>query len=153
KQWALPAFVVLTGVCGVIVALAFYRRLYERRLDYRAFGEALRVRLCWAAAGIGESVADTYLVQVRGEMGWARRALLAIAPTPAVWQRNFDDLPTNAAKMERLEHVTKEWVVGQRKFYGMAADRNHASDSKLEFRGFGIAILGFLGVVSVVGPF
>ena len=59
----------------VVVAVDWWMTLDQRRLDSRALAEGLRVRRAWAMAGIGRSVADTYLGQIRSELSWIRLAV------------------------------------------------------------------------------
>jgi hypothetical protein len=149
----LAVFVLFLLVGALIVFGGLYCRLYERRLDYRAFSEALRVRLMWAAAGIGESVADNYLGQMRGEVSWPRRALISLAPPPATWPDRFTSLPTPTAKLNRLRHVAHEWVNGQQKFYEKTA-RRHLYCGDFQARiGFVLAFLGFFEIVVTLGGY
>jgi hypothetical protein len=61
-----------------IVKGAQFRHLERQALDYRALAEALRVQIYWMAAGISESVAASYLQQMRSEMSWIRQAVRAV---------------------------------------------------------------------------
>ena len=90
----LAAFVELLLLHALLVCWVWARRLGERRHDYRALAEALRVRIYWGVAGIGKSVADSYLNQLRSEMSWTRRARAVHRPGPGILE---PALPRQAA--------------------------------------------------------
>lgn len=86
----LGLFLLVLLVLAGLVAVVWYWRGDDRRLDYRALAEALRVRYFWGLAGLTRSVAGTYMGQLEGEMSWARRALYAVSPHPHEWQRIYE---------------------------------------------------------------
>jgi len=141
--WMLWLFIGALFAAFVIVGVVWWQRLDERRLDYRALAEALRVRCFWSLAGLEDSVADSYLGQLRGEMAWARRAIRSICPPSHVWREDFDQLPA-AEQKERIETVRVNWAVEQQKFYERKGHANH-SKARL-YRGFGtsLALLGWV---------
>lgn len=99
----------------------WYRRLDERRSDYRALAESLRIRQVWAASGLAGSVADSFVPQVRSELVWIRRALQHVCPPPTFWKMQFDQLPSER-KLARFNWVKSKWVQEQ---LGYHAKRNH----------------------------
>ena len=101
--------VVFLGSDTVLVLVMWYYRVNERRLDYRSLAEALRVRVFWAIGGIGASVVDSYLRQMRGEMAWARRALRSSAPPPSLWRESFSRQSAEI-QLKKLQWVRLEWV-------------------------------------------
>jgi hypothetical protein len=142
--WGFSGGVVL---CVGIAARAWYARLYERRLDYRALAETVRVRIYWAIAGVGLSVADSYLGQLSGEISWARLALKISAPPPSQWQEYFQrQSPDN--QFEQLCLVEKEWVADQASFYRRTFEKRHKAATWYRFSGLCIA---FGGVLIAVG--
>src|SRR5436305_1186651 len=86
-----PAIDLTFSILSLLFIRAWVRwtRLDERRLDYRFLAEALRIRRAWALAGIGQSVADSYLGQLRSEVSWVRRALHSVCPPPRCWVETF----------------------------------------------------------------
>jgi hypothetical protein len=141
----LVLFLCALLLAGVIVVSAWLRRLDARRLDYRALAEGLRVRRAWAVAGIGASVADSYLSQMRGEMTWARQALRNVCPPARVWSDRFDRL-TPEQQRTRLEALRTDWVMDQ-------IDHMRKSHHEEEFRarwlrrvGILLAVLGWLWI-------
>lgn len=137
----LCGFLVLVFICIGIATLVWYWRLNERRLDYRALAETLRVRIYWAVAGIGMSVADSYLSQLRGEISWARVAMKISAPPPAVWREYFQS-QTPDHQIAQLCQVEKEWVIEQSKFYWNSFLKRHKAAGWYRARGMAIAGLG-----------
>jgi hypothetical protein len=151
--WGFPVGVCL---CLAISAWVWYTRLNERRLDYRALAETLRVCIYWAVSGIGISVADSYLGQMRGEISWARLATKVSAPQPAVWQEYFQG-QTKEHQLDQLCLVETDWVRGQSKFYRESFVKRQKAADWYRLWGFGIASLGVLialclGLVNVVCP-
>jgi hypothetical protein len=130
---------------ALIVWFVKRRRLDERRLDYRALAEALRVRRAWAVAGIGRSVVDSYLAQLRSEMSWARRALQHVSAPPSVWQEEFAAL-TPDQQRERLARVKEEWVRGQIKQFEKSHKKEERWASLLRRIGFALAVVGWLWI-------
>ena len=85
----LGLFLLVLLVLAGLVAVVWYRRVDDRRLDYRALAEALRVRYFWGLAGLTRSVAGTYMGQLEGEMSWARRARVRCVTTSARVEENL----------------------------------------------------------------
>lgn len=153
-----PGFVMAFAVCLVgavfVVALVWACGWHEKRLDYRAFAEALRVCIFWGVAGINESVADAYLGQVRNEMVWARRALQAAAPPVTEWRKFFWKQP-RGEQLKQLRLVLHDWVVAQESFFQSWSHELHRGAVRLRWAGFLAALLGWfisLGfIVSYIG--
>jgi hypothetical protein len=134
----------------LVVCIGHGRRWNERRLDYRALAEALRVRRAWAIAGIGASVADSYLGQLRSEMSWVRRALMHLCPPPATWAEQFAALH-EVQKRQRLENVRETWVKGQIKQFARSHHREERIASRLQCAGYLLALLGWLWIPLLFG--
>jgi hypothetical protein len=127
-------FLLAIGACLAIAGWVWSQRLNERRLDYRALAETLRVRIYWALAGIGISVADSYLGQLRGEISWARLTMKISAPPPMLWQERFQG-QTPEHQLEQLRLVEKEWVNGQAKFYEDSFGKRRRAHAWFRVRG------------------
>ncbi len=141
-RWLGLYLIALLGLVG-LVSHVWTTRLDQRRLDYRALAEALRVRIFWALAGVGQSVADSYLAQLRGEIAWARRALQNACPPPASWAQAFRKLaPSEQCK--RLEVVRQDWVRDQADFYRRSHDDNHRWATRSRRTGLAFAVTGWL---------
>ena len=128
-----PAFLLESLVSLLIIAAAVcylrISKLEARRLDARTLAEALRIRCWWGLAGLDASVAENYLNQLRGEMTWARRALHAISPPPAMWKAWFNE-HNSEEKLQRLGCVRDLWVERQLcKFYQPTVARYEARRS------------------------
>ena len=122
--WLIGYFIV-TLLPMVIVGWVWLARIDEKRLDYRALAEALRVRCWWAFAGISESVADSYLSQLHTEVAWQRNSLLGISPPPRLWKQFFEELPDESARMACIERVREKWIKGQISFYERNFHKHH----------------------------
>ena len=130
-------------LAGALVGCVWLLRLDERRLDYRALSEALRVRCWWSLAGIGKSAADSYLNQLRTEMAWARRALQSLAPPPAIWRELFD-ARSDEEKCKCLAIVCDTWVKGQLEFFMDKKRGHHKRALRCRLIGAGLASIGWL---------
>ncbi len=137
------AFLAALALAAALVAWVWWERLDQRRLDYRALAEAVRVRRAWALAGIDASVADSYLAQLRGEMAWARRALQHLCPPPQVWKQEFAGL-TDDLKHERLRYVDETWVAEQIAHFRKMHYANHRRAIRLRVSGFLLALCGWV---------
>jgi hypothetical protein len=131
-------------------------RLEERRLDYRALAEALRVRRAWDLGGVGRSVARTYLGQLRGEVAWVRRAMQHLCPPSWFWEEQFGRL-SDDQKVSRLKQVHRSWVQQQEKQHHKEREREHFWAFLYRVFGFGLALLGLalfvvLLVLGLAGP-
>ena len=144
--------IALLVVAFLLMLAVRWRRCEERQLDYRAFAEALRVRRYWAMAGIGVSVADSYVGQLRGEMTWTRHALRHLSPPPAMWQRQFQTLP-ESQQLQLLSVVRDEWVCGQADYFRACHVREHRAGVRCRKRGFVCAVVGWalLVLILVIG--
>lgn len=111
-------------VSGLLVFWVWATRLDERRLDYRALTETLRVRRWWSVAGIGRSAADSYLSQLRSKMAWTRRALQSLAPPPVTWRQEFNKLDPKM-KVKSIILVRDKWVEKQYNFFNDYSKKHH----------------------------
>jgi hypothetical protein len=95
----------------------------QRRLDYRALAEALRVQAYWHYAGLMAWVPDHYLQRQRSELDWIRQSTRA-------WslrlQAENNRTPANDPK--RLTAVTGLWLKEQTNFYEKSHRKNEASN-------------------------
>jgi len=118
-------------------------RLEERRLDYRALSEALRVRRAWALAGINRSVSRTYLSQLRSEVTWVRRAIHHLCPPSWFWEEQCDRLSEDR-KVDRLQEVQTSWVKQQERHYHNEEKREHFKAFLYRVFGYGLGLLGLI---------
>jgi len=138
----LGLFLASLLVAGGLVWRVWWLRLDTRRLDYRALAEALRVRLFWGLAGLTESVADSYLDQVRGEMAWARRALLHVSPPPAHWGEDFA-VASPQEKLIRLAAARHWWSREQKHYFQKAHSTQHKGAVRCRRYGLLLAAAGW----------
>lgn len=142
-----------------VVAWDWWVRLDQRRLDSRALAEGLRVRRFWSLAGIGRSVTDSYVGQLRSELSWIRQAVFHSCPPAPVWAEQFDRLP-EAPRVASLEKVRLEWVQGQHDHYhrrqiemDRAAARFHVTGLLLTLVGWAaLSLLLFAGPSTPLSP-
>jgi hypothetical protein len=139
----LAAFVELLLLDALLVCWVWARRLEERRHDYRALAEALRVRIYWGLARIGTSVADSYLSQVRSEISWTRRAVQCASPPPAYWRRFFQEKP-RLEQVAQLRLVARQWVDRQANYFLTKFQDNHRAAARFRRVGFALAFSGWL---------
>jgi hypothetical protein len=141
---AVCLWIFLIGIisAGGFVVNVWWERLDQRSLDYRSLAEALRVRCFWALAGLKDSVADSYLSQLRGEMAWVRQALWSVCPPTRRWRSEFEVLGEEEKK-RRIELVRANWVAEQARYFKETAQKNHRWASLLRFAGFGLAMAGW----------
>jgi hypothetical protein len=155
EPWALAAFVALLTTALAVVFVYKFLLLEQRRLDGRALAEAMRVRRAWSIAGVGRSVAASYLGQLRGEMSWMRLAVLQVCPPASFWAGQFAELPPEHRR-GRLEYVLKYWVGeddprqrlgpdprSQLHRYREARDREHNNAVLLRGSGLVLAVVGW----------
>jgi hypothetical protein len=131
----------IATAAGLVVNV-WWERLDQRSLDYRALAEALRVRCFWALAGLKDSVADSYLSQMRGEMAWVRQALWSVCPPTRRWRSEFEALG-DEEKRRRIELVRANWAAEQTEYFKAKAEENHRWASVFRFAGFGLAVAGW----------
>ncbi|HYH69377.1 MAG TPA: hypothetical protein VD866_32080 [Urbifossiella sp.] len=135
------------GLIALVVGV-WHSRVDDRRHDYRALAEALRVRQVYAAAGLSRSVADTYLGQLRTELAWVRRALLHVCPPADFWAEQFNSLP-EAEQLDRIRWVETNWVAGQAEQHRRRRDDKHKEAGR--YRTWGLCLaLGGLVLLAVV---
>ncbi len=144
SDWTRKFIVVYLGVFGVACAIYAYEHItavYTRFLDYRCLAEGLRVQIFWHLAGLGDTVADNYLHQVRGELRWIRDALRSISV------RLHQISP-------RLDLVRRHWIVDQFEFFDRAAKREEGYESAVFWWStglfsFGLVIAGVLAALEL----
>ena len=143
---------ILLLITTILVVVFRLLRWESRRLDSRALAEALRVRRVWSMAGIGKSVADSYVSQLRGEISWVRQALLHVCPPPRVWEKQFDRLDSEGCKEKRLrllEKVREEWIKGQIVQFHDAQHGAHRNAKSYRNWGVGLAVVGWVALAAI----
>ena len=123
EDWdSLIQFLLLLGTTTcVTVAAALYSNYAkslkeERRFDYRALGEALRIQIYWALSGLERSVASDYLQRHRDELDWIRYVVSGAVLPFRRWKRNFLALGRED-QMNMLKGVHQAWIQGQEKYF------------------------------------
>jgi hypothetical protein len=139
----LGIFAFLWPVMGLMVLWIWWFQWDDRRLDYRALAEALRVRQAWALAGLARSVTDSYLSQLRSELVWLRRTLQHLAPPPVFWKDYFDHLSVDR-KEQRLREVEERWVKSQESQHRKAKKPEHQKAGLLRRNGFRLVVAGWM---------
>lgn len=138
----------LLGAFAIVVLVHLFR-VERRALDYRAVGEALRVQFYWGAAGVDDSVASSYLDQVRSEMSWVRHVVRALAPR--TWElRDFFRALPSAQQDEVFGRINQEWLQGQRDWYEKRRREYHRTNLRLRIGGWVMAVAGWLLAVGLV---
>jgi hypothetical protein len=139
------------AVMAGLVAWVWWVRLEERRMDYRALAEALRLRRAWALAGINRSVSRTYLSQLRSEVAWVRRALQHLCPPSSFWEEQFGGLSQDR-KLSRLQEVQTSWVQPQEKQHLTEEGKEHFKAFLYRVFGYGLALVGLILLLLLLGP-
>jgi hypothetical protein len=146
----LGIFLVLLLAAAFVVAWAWRTRLEERRLDSRALAEALRVRRAWAMAGVGRSVADSYIRQLRGEVSWIRQAVLHVSPPARTWAEHFNRLEEEQ-QLAMLRLVRETWIRGGKNAQIPQFERRHKDEHGraifLRLTGFLFALAGWFALL------
>jgi hypothetical protein len=91
-------------------------RLEQKRYDYRALGEALRIQIYWALAGLNRSVASDYLQRQRDELDWIRYVVCGMVFPFQRWAIGFRKLD-HAHQLHLLQLVRKGWVSVQESYF------------------------------------
>jgi hypothetical protein len=138
--WSCMIAIILSAV---ILMRLWWQRMDQRRLDYRALAEALRVCLAWGKAGVTRAVPDSYLGHLRGEVAWIRRVLYHVSPPPEMWRAAFMSLPLKR-QIEELREVYNSWVLGQVHYYSRQHRRRHMQSIGFRAVGFTLAVLGWV---------
>ncbi len=103
-------------------------------------------------AGIGRSVADSYVSQLRGEVSWVRQALLHICPPPRFWVEQFAGLD-RSTQLATLRRIRDEWITGEKTGqipqFTRAQRRMHHAATRWRTWGIWLAVLGWLGLAAL----
>jgi hypothetical protein len=124
--WGLPQTFFVTGLGLTMAAWLVYlwfkkTAAGERRDDYRAIAEGLRVQFYWTACGTVESVASNYLQRQRGELGWIRNVISATAFPYEPNRIRFNRLSLND-QLTALQSARKTWIGGQHSYFKKATN-------------------------------
>ncbi|MBV9998921.1 MAG: hypothetical protein JO015_07380 [Verrucomicrobia bacterium] len=134
EYWEAPApgtpfqQVSFLAALGLTLAtwLAYFRfkttAAAERYDDYRAIAEGLRVQFYWTACGSGESVASRYLQHQRGELGWIRNVVSAVAFPYEPNRLQFNRL-SPVAQRAVLRSIRIAWLDGQHAYFKAQIER------------------------------
>jgi hypothetical protein len=134
EYWEVPARALpfrqisFLAALGLMLAtwLAYFRfkttAAAERYDDYRAIAEGLRVQFYWTACGSGESVASRYLQRQRGELGWIRNVISALAFPYEPSRVRFNQL-SPVTQRASLQSIRATWLDGQRAYFEAQIER------------------------------
>lgn len=109
---------LLFGCCIIVLSSWVWyvvynaKRIEQKRFDYRALAEALRVQIYWCIAGLNRSVAHDYMQRQKDELDWIRHVTFDAAMPLERWSTFFSQLP-NSKKAALLQLVNVQWVEGQ----------------------------------------
>ena len=103
----------------------------NRRQDYRALAEGLRVQFFWRLAGLPDAAEDHYLRKQRSELEWIRYALR----TWNAFGSEGGEAAGPAGAVERIGFVARCWVRGQHQWFQKSARRERGRH--LGWRGAG----------------
>ena len=103
----------------------------NRRQDYRALAEGLRVQFYWRVAGLPDAAEDHYLRKQQSELEWIRYALR----TWNAFGAEGADAAAPAGGVERVGLVARCWVRGQHGWFQKSARRERGRH--LGWRGAG----------------
>lgn len=147
--FAIALFLLL----GMFKAYEWFRtrRFEERKIDYRAIAEGLRVQFYWSVAGTGASVSSNYMQRERCEISWIRSVISAHSFPYEQDRLAFDQLPARE-KLDLLKAVVKGWITqpvkGQLPFFQNNYWRYVADQDCLKGVGFSLIFTG-LGIILV----
>ena len=115
-HWVLLCYPIVWAAAYVIIYIRANRGDYQnKRQDYRALAEGLRVQFFWSLAELPDSVADHYLSKQRSELDWIRKALqfwkIGAQPGPA---GSFSPM---GGPIACLQQILTGWVADQAKWY------------------------------------
>ncbi len=106
----------------------------NRRQDYRALAEGLRVQFFWRVAGLPDAAEDHYLRKQRSELEWIRYALR----TWNAFGSEGADAAEPAGAVERIGHVARCWARSEHQWFRKSARRERGRH--LGWRGAGDAL-------------
>ncbi len=151
--WLLASMLLFGAAMG-LVAIFWWKRTEQRRLDSRALAEALRVRRTWSMTGVSKSVADSYMSQLRGEVSWIRQALLHACPPPITWIDQFDRIADPKRQLLLLHRVRREWLLhsetGQIPQFKKRHHDLKSEAAKWRQRGVKLAILSWVCLIVIL---
>jgi hypothetical protein len=99
-------------ISGLWFILYNRARIEEKRYDYRALAEALRVQIYWSAAGLNRSVAHDYMQRQKDELNWIRYVASEVSFPLERWPVFFENL-SNPQQNTLLGYIRKKWIGGQ----------------------------------------
>jgi hypothetical protein len=100
------------ALSGLWFILYSRKRIEEKRYDYRALAEALRVQIYWSVAGLNRSVAHDYMQRQKVELDWIRYVAYESSFPLERWPAFFKRL-SNLQQNALLGYVKEMWIGGQ----------------------------------------
>jgi hypothetical protein len=145
RSWLFVLAVALFVAGRIRYQLRDGEGLLDRQNDWRAIGEGMRVQFYWSAAGLGRSVASTYLQRLRGDVGWIRGAISSVAFPYEVEAAAFQRL-SRREKLERLRAVSGAGCSEQETYFAKATHEQESRRRRLRTGG-NLCLVAALGLV------
>lgn len=141
--WGTGAYLALWALS--LGLLWFFVRCVDyqnRRQDYRALAEALRVQFFWRVAGLPDAAEDHYLRKQRSELEWIRYAL-------HTWNAFGSEGADAAGAVERIGFVARCWVRGQHQWFRKSARRERGRHLGWHWTSDALFILNLAGAAAL----
>ena len=104
--------IINLSISGIWFLVYNRKRIEEKRYDYRALAEALRVQIYWSVAGLNRSVAHDYMQRQKDELDWIRYVASEVSFPLERWPAFFKKL-SNQQQNTLLGYVRNKWIGGQ----------------------------------------
>jgi len=108
----LSVTIITLSISGIWFIVYNRKRIEEKRYDYRALAEALRVQIYWSVAGLNRSVAHDYMQRQKDELNWIRYVASEVSFPLDRWPAFFKNL-SNHQQNKLLSYVQTMWIGGQ----------------------------------------
>lgn len=108
----LSVTIITLSISGIWFIVYNRKRIEEKRYDYRALAEALRVQIYWSVAGLNRSVAHDYMQRQKDELNWIRYVASEVSFPLDRWPAFFENL-SNHQQNKLLSYVQTMWIGGQ----------------------------------------
>ena len=108
----LSVTIITLSISGIWFIAYNRKRIEEKRYDYRALAEALRVQIYWSVAGLNRSVAHDYMQRQKDELDWIRYVASEVSFPLDRWPAFFKNL-SNHQQNKLLSYVQTMWIGGQ----------------------------------------
>lgn len=121
----------------------------QKRYDYRAIGEALRVQMYWLAIGGGRGVSAEYMQRQRGELDWIRYVVSSLTIPLDASRKRFDQLK-HSDRHFLLETVLNRWVAEQKGYFLDKLKDKEGFARRYENQGWMLALAGLISITCML---